>query len=201
MAKYLWLSLLVALFGLSFFKNSVVARKAELASLINLEPLSRPEVIRQNSREVIIVKVYSTYPFNNRNLIIVNAGFEDRVVEGMTVTADGNFLLGGVIGVSVRSSVVRTIFDKDFSLSVRIGEKEVDALLAGGQNPRLTLVEKTAEIKEGDLVFSVGGGFPYGLKIGQIGAINDRLVGSFKEAELQVPYMLSDLREAAIFAK
>lgn len=199
--KYLWLLSLILILGLSLFNNFLVSPKAQLASLIKLEPISRPVIVKQDGREVLVAQIYSTYPFNHRNLLTINAGTEDGVAAGMPITADGNFLLGQVVEVSEKTSVARTIFDQDFSFSVRLGTNKTDALLAGGQTPKLTLLEKAAEIQEGDPVYSAGTGIPYGLKIGLVGAIKNLSAGSFKEAELQLPYQINNLREVAILIR
>lgn len=198
MARYIWLAILIGILVISFFNNFLVSPKAKLVSLIKLESLSRPMMVKQNAREVLVAQIYSTYPFNHRNLLTINAGSEDGVSVGMPVTADGNFLLGQITEVSEKTSVARTIFDQDFSLSVRLGNNKTDALLAGGQTPKLTLLEKSAEIQEGDPVYSSGTGVPYGLKIGLVGTIKNLLASSFKEADLQLPYQINNLREVAI---
>lgn len=199
--KYIWALILFGTLAISLLTNVLFAPKANLASLISLELLTEPVLIKENGREVLIAKIYSTYPFNSRNLITLNAGNQHGLKEGMPVTADGKLLLGSIQEVLEDLSIARTIFDKDFSLSVRIGEKAINALLAGGQTPRLTLVEKSAEIHSGDIVYSATRGFPYGMKIGEIGQIKIAASGAFKEAELLLPYQITDLREAAIIIK
>lgn len=201
MARHLWTFLLLGIFAISFLTNVLFIPKTSLVSLIQLEPLNQPTPMEQNGREVLVAKIYSSYPFNTRNLLTVNAGAKNGVAEGMPVSADGNFLLGGVFEVLENISIVRTIFDKDFSLSVRVGQKEANALLAGGQTPRLTLLEKSADIQSGDLVYSATRGFPYGMKIGEVGQVIVSPPGAFKEAELLLPYQINDLREVAILLK
>ncbi len=148
-----------------------------------------------------MAKIYSTYPFNLRNLLTINAGAKNGVRVGMPATIDGKLLLGRVIEVLEDKSIIQTIFDRDFSLPVRAGEKEINALLVGGQIPRLSLIDKSSNIEEGNGVFSAGQDFPYGMAIGAVGAISGSFANSLLEADLEVPYRISDLREAAILIK
>lgn len=201
MFKYLWLSILIGILVFSFFSDFIVSSKTNLASLIQLEALDEPQLVSQNNREALVAKVYSTYPFNHRNLLTVNAGAADAVVAGMPVTIDGNFLLGQVIEVSENESVVRTIFDKDFTLSVKAGIAGVDALLVGGSQPALKLIEKNSEVSQSDLVYSAGRDFPYGLKIGKVGQLEDAVADAFKVALLELPYQANYIEEVAILLK
>lgn len=199
--KYGWLLILLGILTLSFFNNFLSSSKSGLASLIQLESMEEPKILRQNNREALVAKIYSTYPLNHRNFLSINAGSKDGVSAGMPVTFDGNFLLGKIIEISETSSIVRTIFDKDFSLPVRLGDGEVNALLVGGHDPRLNLIEKNFGAEEETMVFSAGKDFPYGLKIGKVGKIIDSLADSFKTASLELPYQIKDLRTAIILLK
>lgn len=198
MSKYFWLLALVIFFGLSFFNNFFISPKSNLANLIQLNLPEQPRVVRQGGKDILEAKIYSTYPFNSRSLLTINAGEENGVRIGMPATIGGKVLFGKVLEVSQNKSIIRTFFDKDFSLPVRIGNKEANALLVGGQSPRLSLIDKLSDIKEGDGVFSAGQDFPYGMAVGAVGAISDSSSNSLLEASLDVPYQISDLREAVI---
>lgn len=198
MAKHGWLLMLIAIAAFSFFNHFLISQKNKLTAVIQLEALEEPQVFQDKGREALVAQVYSTYPFNHRNLLSINGGARNQVKPGLSVTIDGKFLLGQVIESLERLSVVRTIFDKDFSLPVRLGDEGINALLAGGQSPRLTLIEKNARIKEGDLVYSAGRDFPYGLKIGTVGIITDSLAKSFKEAVLDLPYQMNNLQKVVV---
>ncbi|MDP1719216.1 MAG: rod shape-determining protein MreC [bacterium] len=201
MARYISALILLGITAFFLVNNLFSGVKNNLVSLISLRPLTEPELIKQGTRSVLVAKVYSTFPFNNKNLLAVNAGTADGVSVGMPVSLEGNILLGQIIEVSEKQSIIRTIFDKDWSLPVRVGAGQYDALLVGSQNPRLTLIDKTNEINVGDVVISAKKDFPYGLKVGEISKVNELLASSFKEADLVFPYNPKDLREVAIFVK
>lgn len=166
--------------------------------MIRLQSFDKPELIEGAKRKVLIAQVYSTYPFSNKNLLSINAGASDGVSVGSVVTVDGNMLLGQVIEVSKSQSIVQTIFDKTWSLPVRIGISRYDGLLVGGQNPRITLIDKIKQIDQGDKVVAAKKEFPYGMEIGSIGSVRGDSAHSFIEADLELPYLPNDIKEVAI---
>ena len=86
-------------------------------------------------------------------------------------------------------------------MPVRVGPSLRDALLIGGQNPRLTLIDKNDLVQKGDQVISAKKEFPYGISIGEVGEVNNLVAHSFQEAELVLPYTMRDLREVAVILK
>ena len=149
---------------------------------------SAPLLVSLAGRKAIAAKIYSAYPFNNRALVSINAGTREGAQAGMPVLAEDVFLFGRVTEVFDGYSVVRTIFDSGWELPVKIGSSGFDALLVGGRDPRLTLMVKEADIKDGDEVWSVGRDFPYGLTVGTVVGISENDASAFREAALEVPY-------------
>ena len=143
--------------------------------------------------------VFSSYPFNHRGLIEIDAGSGEGIREGMGVAASGLFLLGRIETVSPHTSIVKTIFDNDVSLPVKIGKQGIDALLVGGRTPRLTLIVKDAEIAPGDQVYSTGAHFPYGLAVGELLKIHSDSGGAFREASIMLPYDPGSLEMVSVF--
>ena len=141
----------------------------------------------------LTAKIFSTYPFNIKNQLTINAGEKQGVKKGTTATIGENILVGQIIEVFENYSVARTIFDPKWQLPVRIGEEEVNGLLQGGNEPKITLIEKP--VKAGDIIYSAVADFPYGLKIGEISEIKETSSGIFKEAEVKVSYNINELRE------
>ncbi len=146
----------------------------------------------------LTVKVFSTYPFNVKSQITVNAGEAQGVKKLMPALFGKNILLGQIIEVSKNYSVIQTIFDPNWQLPVRIGEKEINGLLQGGNEPKITFIEKDKPITVGDAVYSAKRGFPLGLKVGEISEIKESAPGVFKEAVLTMPFNISALREVEI---
>jgi len=180
-------------FGSSdFLKNEIVRLELENDSLkarlfIN-ENLSGKE-IKENTWEYFSTKVFSSYPFNNQNLITINSGKNSGVQVGQSVALMPGVLLGQVIKVGENSSLVKTVFDKDFIAAVKIGNSGIDGLLKGGLPPALEMIEKNKEIKNGDIVYNADKNFPYGFKFGEIQIISGQDASDpFKKAYLKTGY-------------
>ena len=131
--------------------------------------------------------VYSRYPFGERNTLVIDKGRLSGVESGQAATLH-NVLVGRVREVSPRSATVETLFDPKFKLAVRVGPDGVDALLVGGNEPKVTLMAKDANIDAGDIVISAEKELSYGIAIGTIAEIMISSDNLFKEATLEVPY-------------
>lgn len=142
--------------------------------------------------------VFSTYPFNNQRLLSVVLGSEDGVQEGMPVAAGEGILLGQVIKVFPKYSLVRTVFDPDFKTPVRVGASAADALLEGGNQPMITLINKNSAVSSGNSVYSAGAQFPYWMQVGTLGLVPETQDKFFKKAELKPPYNLNELKTVFI---
>jgi cell shape-determining protein MreC len=138
--------------------------------------------------------VYSIYPFNLKNEVSINIGSESKVRLGGAATTMDGVLVGKIISVSDKSSIIKTIFDATFELPVYIGKTSVPALLKGGPNPKITLIPKSSIVDAGSLIYSASKDFPYGLVLGEIGPIKVSGTSVFYEGELRLSYNLSDLR-------
>lgn len=146
----------------------------------------------------LTVKVFSTYPFNIKSQITVNAGEAQGIKKLMPALFGKNILVGQVSETSKNYSSIQTIFDPNWQLPVRIGEKEINGLLQGGNEPKITFIEKDKPIVVGDAVYSAKQGFPLGLKVGEISEVKESAPGVFKEAVLTTPFNIGDLREVEI---
>lgn len=145
----------------------------------------------------IIANVYSEYPFNFKNVLLVSRGSHEGILVGQAVLYRDT-LLGTVSDVFEESAAVQTIFDPLFKLPVRIGAAKTDALLIGGVNPRITLIPEHAALTEGDVVFSAGETVPFGTAIGRVRDItlaDDKL---FRKATLAVPYSVYEVKTVEI---
>ena len=136
---------------------------------------------------------------------MINVGENRAVGPGQPVVFLGEsvfslrgLLLGKIDRVFSDSSLVRTIFDKEWQSSVRIGKKGYLALLQGGGEPVIRLIPKDAKISVGDVVYSVQPEFPNSLPVGEvleIGLSSDQV---FQEAKLSFPYDFSSIKAVAV---
>lgn len=143
-------------------------------------------------------KVYSTYPFNTDDVITINAGSEQGIVQGAAVTVGTNLFLGQVVEVRRGYSVVRTVFDDAFRLAVHIGDDEVEALLRGGRTPFLTLIDKDVSLSSEQSVITADREVPFGLLVGTLSRIRRTTADAFQEADIDVAFDVGDVKEVLI---
>lgn len=192
---------------ISFVRGIFGGTGSDLAALERENERLRAEILKLKSDPArleagpyaaVAAKVFSAYPFNNHSLLAVNAGSRQGVRVFSPVVVGEQFLFGQVIEVSERQSIVRTVFDPDWKLPVRVGEKGRDALFSGGRVPRLELIPKEQEVAAGDVVFSAGRDIPYGLMLGTVSGLKESSDSAFKEAEVELPFSLPAVREVNI---
>ncbi len=168
------------------------ALKGEIKALQKTSLLARGPQIRET-------RVFSSYPFNHRNLLMIDRGVDEGFKTGWGVAVERSLLLGKIIEVFPHTSRVQTIFDADMTLPVKIGAQKIDALLVGGRIPQLTLIEKDASIFPGDEVYSSGSNFPYGLRVGEVLELLPESGSAFQEASLKIPYDAGNLDTVFVF--
>jgi cell shape-determining protein MreC len=174
----------------SFFNiPSESVLKEESASLrIELEKLlSLKDKVSHFAPETVSAEVYSNYPFNDKGLLVITAGTRSGLKPKMAVVADG-LLIGRIEEVHEYLSLVKTIFDSSFELSVKIGATGVNSLFKGGPNPQVSLISKDIDVKPGAGVISANKDLPYGLPVGEIADIHDESGEIWRTASLRIPY-------------
>jgi len=185
------------------FVSLIVGNSEDLkAQIESLEGENRylKELLGENTDgDIDSIKVYSSYPFNSKGEIAIAAGENLGLVVGDTIIAGGNILVGRVRSVFKSSSIVTTIFDPSWEVQVRIGESEVDALMQGGNELRLTLIPSDGFIESGDLVVSAGENLPYGIEIGFVGTTLSAPGDVFQEATIEPSLQIKNLRDVALY--
>lgn len=147
-----------------------------------------------------IVPVYSRYPFNLKNEILIAAGESDGIQAGDVAVSDGS-ILGIVEQTWSDSALVETIFDTRFKAPVRIGQAATDALLTGGPEPKITLIPAGSKVAENDQVYTSGVNLPYGTELGVISGLGSTDNSLFMSAGLKVIYNPAALSEVTIIPK
>lgn len=178
-------------FGSSNFEERIKELERENAFL-------KEELKNTSDIEIESIKVYSSYPFNSRSEIAIAAGGSEGIQIGDIATFGGDALVGRVTRVSQSSSIVTTIFDPTQEIAVRIGDREIDALLHGGNELNLTLIPFEEEVQAGDVVRVASEGFPYGLEVGTVREVKEGEEGVFKEAVLSPSFSLKKLRDVIL---
>lgn len=168
------------------------ALKAELAILKNIK-----SQIPEKPESYLRAIVYSRYPMNLKNELLVNAGRNEGVHAGQAVVF-GKVLIGKVEKVFDDTALIETIFDNRFETTVRVGGAGVNALLQGGAMPKLSLIPKNADIKKGDIVYSASPSFPYGLTVSEVNEVKISSDQLFKEASLNFSYDINGVQTVLI---
>ncbi len=169
--------------------ESLKAQLAELRNIAAQLPQDPPNDIR--------AVVYSRYPLNFKNELLVNAGANDGVAAGDAVTFQGVFI-GVVAETFPAAALVRTVFDDSFKMAVRIGSAGYDALLEGGAAPRAASIVRTADVMPGDIVFTAAPGIPYGLPVAVVAATSTSPDRLFEEAPLGFAYDINTIQSVLI---
>jgi rod shape-determining protein MreC len=141
--------------------------------------------------------VYSRYPMNFRNELLVNVGSNSGVVAGDAVVFQG-MLLGQVRTVFSDEALVETIFDNTLKMPVRIGASGANGLLQGGSYPIVGSIASGATVTPGDIVYSAAPGIPYALPIAQVAATSTSADSLFQQATLQFPYDVNNIETVLI---
>lgn len=185
-------SFFAALFDSSFNYGVFQELKLENQSLkLEIEKLQGREVSPKFNH--LVAETYSRYPFNDRNLIIINLGFADGVTTTMPVLASANVLLGRVSAVKRTQSEVETVFNPSWRSAVTVGEKRTKAVLVGGDPPYLDFIPKEAPVKAGDEIFNISSEYPLNLLIGTVLDLDVTPQNPWAKAKVKTPYNPEDL--------
>ncbi len=150
--------------------------------------------------------VFSRYPFNAKQEIVVSIGSDNAISIGDVAMVPSNgpdgqpsgVLLGKVTKVYEHTSVVQTVFDSKFEMAVRVGDHSVDALLRGGGVPHITLIPRRSGVQKGDIVYSASQTMPYGLALGAIDELAPAKDTALDEASLVLGYDINRLQAITI---
>jgi len=159
----------------------------------------RARLLEQEVSSEDQIKVFSTYPFNNRSEIAIDGGRNIGIEVKDVVVTNGNILVGIIKSVSKSTSIVTTIFDPTFETPVRLGSSQIDALAVGGNILKVDLIPKDTEVKVGDLVVSADKDLPYGLTLGTINSIDEGKEDVFKSADISPGFEIKSLRNVSIY--
>ena len=176
--------------------NSVSAENVTLkAQLAELQAVQSE--IPKAPQGYLRAMVYSRYPMNFKNEILVDAGADKGAAVGKAVLF-GNIFIGKVTDVFPDSALVQTVFDGDFKMPVRVGSSGYDALLVGGVYPKAGSISKNASLTNGDVVITADPNFPYGLPIGVVRDVSISADNLFEEATINFAYDINSIQTVLI---
>lgn len=203
----LFFLILFLIFGNINWKSKIVrsVNSSELNALklenqsLKIQVLELTNKIVLPKSDMVVGQVFSSYPFNNKNLLSINIGSDQGIKKSMPVTLGSNTLVGQVDKVFKNYSLVKTIFSPDWQIPVRIGEKKIPGLLVGGPNLRLTMIVNNKPIFENQPIFIASQDLPYGLSIGLVANVkNNSDTGVFQEAGVKLDYDFDNLTELSV---
>jgi cell shape-determining protein MreC len=193
-----WLSPSITSNAAQADSSSTLAENDALkAQLAELQVMQAQLPTTSTSTNDIRAMVYSRYPLNFKNEILINVGSNGGVVVGAAALFQG-ILIGQVQKVFLNYAIVQTLFDDGVKMPIRIGSGGADGLLQGGSEPIIGSISNTAPIADGDVVYSAEAGLPYGLPIGTVATTSTSPDSLFQQATISFSYDLNSIQTVFI---
>jgi rod shape-determining protein MreC len=143
------------------------AENTELRRMLGIAP-------RKDWKLVPAEVVGKTTSFQ-QNMITINLGSKDSIMEGMAVITDAG-LVGRIYATSQNFSLVQMLYNTDLRVAAKIARTRVEGIIAWEGGPTLVMrdVPKALDVKAGDLVVSseYSSFFPADVPIGTIGSMH-----------------------------
>jgi len=135
--------------------------------------------------------------------VLIDKGSAHGLKIGMPVVAPPG-LIGRLVDVSWHASRVLLFIDENSNIDAVVQRNRTQGIIsgAGSRGMILKYISKTQDVKEGDVIVSsgMGGVFPKGLLIGQVGHVDRQEASLFIKINV-APYVdLSKLEEILILA-
>jgi rod shape-determining protein MreC len=147
-------------------------------------------------------RVFAGEPNNLQDLIAIDRGSADGIEQDMVVLTRQGTLVGTIARVHDQTAWVRLITDQTSAVSALTEASRVQGVVAGSADGTLTMefVEKTADVKEGDLVLTsgLGGRYPAGELIGKVVRVERTAQELFQSVRVQPLADLSRLEEVLV---
>jgi len=146
---------------------------------------------QQAEIETVGADIVGQSPNNWQRLMIINRGSSSGVKKYMSVVTEQG-LVGRLISVGSRSSVVELITDSRSEIGARDLRSRETGIVAGKNDStvRLTTMKEDADLGKGDVIETsgLGGTCPPGIPIGKITKLTNRSSGQTRYVEVQ-PYV------------
>jgi rod shape-determining protein MreC len=179
-----------------------ILREAQLENVRLRQLLSFRE--REQLRPILLAEVIAREPDRQMNSILIGAGRDRHLRRNMpVVTARG--LVGKVVEVLPRTSLVQLLMDRNCPVSAMIQRTRISGLLTyrGGTTFRLENVPWRMDVREGDLVISSGLGklFPKGLSLGRVSRVHTHERSLFKDITVEPSVDFNSLEEVFVIVR
>jgi len=156
---------------------------------------------RRQGLDLVPAEVIARDPNRLSESFVIDRGRDAQIETGMpVVTAEG--IVGKISDVGEGSSVVQTIYDRNFRVSCLEMRSRVIGILRwkGGPDCHLDNVPVQAQLAAGDTIVSsgLGGVFPKGLLVGVISGIEPDNTGLFHELRVSPAADMSRVEEVFV---
>ena len=143
------------------------------------------------AKDLILAAIIGTDPLFTNSQFILDKGKGDGVKEGSLVILK-DILIGQIASVGSSTSNVRLLNDPETKIPA-VSEAGAKGILEGEFGTKIALVQvaQSAELKEGQIVFTSGeAGFPEGLVLGKIVKVSKNPAELFQKAAVEplVPF-------------
>lgn len=141
----------------------------------------------------------------SQDTLLIDVGTEDGISFGLPVITENKVIVGRIVQTYKNFSKVELISAKNFSFDVKIKEKEIygKGEGKGGFTVKIERLPAEVKIEEGEIILTSGGGgiFPEGLLVGKIAKVKKSNVEPFQEAEIELFFKISDIKNLFIIEK
>lgn len=149
-----------------------------------------------------VANILSRDPIN-QNIIVLDVGLNQGVLEGQAVVVNDGIIVGKIIEVSPTACKARLLSDSLSKLSVKVGENyAVSGLLSGslGLGMNLNYIPQAQDIKTNDMVVTTAleEKIPSGLTVGKIQSVSFQEEEIFKQAAVEPIVDYSSLNILAV---
>lgn len=178
--------------------------------LYSVAELERANKENNELRQALGLEVHEEYDLilaniNSKNsfedIITIDKGIKDGIVEGMIVLTGEKALIGRILNVYEDFSEVRLISDTNSIIDVRVlGREEIAIVTGNGDNLIFDFVSKDSDIQIGDVFVTSGisSDFEEGLLVGEITAIKNIASEAEEKGEAKIFFQLRDLKSVFI---
>ncbi|MGM0439451.1 MAG: rod shape-determining protein MreC [Patescibacteria group bacterium] len=129
--------------------------------------------------------------------LIISNGSEDGVKEGMPVINSSKSLVGEVVTTIDNFAHVKLISHNETSFDGRVLDKEESlGVIEGGDSLTLEMIDRAADVEEGDMVVTHPGGgiYPGGIFIGEIEEVVREDAEAFQSAVIKPGFNPKDFQ-------
>jgi len=188
--------------------NTELALENQLLREAQLENIRLRQLLSFREREqlsaILLAEVIAREPDRQMNSILIGAGRDRDLRRNMPVVTSRG-LVGKVVEVFPRTSLVQLLMDRNCPVSAMIQRTRISGLLSyrGGTTFHLENVPWRMDVREGDQVISsgLGGLFPKGLSLGQVIEVRSLERSLFKDITVEPSVDFNSLEEVFVIVQ